>query len=103
MGLAQAAGYDVLLDVATFVPANRLDLGAVKPEFVTVSFYKMFGYPTGVELLPCGGAVRVSLGLVPDLGDLDRLLDFAERIYRDAQPDGPRPAAALLTPRRQRP
>jgi len=51
VGLAQAAGYDVLLDAAAFVPANRLDLGAVKPEFVTVSFYKMFGYPTGVGCL----------------------------------------------------
>ncbi len=48
---AQAAGYDVLLDAAAFVPTNRLDLGAVKPEFVTVSFYKMFGYPTGVGCL----------------------------------------------------
>ena len=48
---AQAAGYDVLLDAAAFVPASRLDLGAVKPEFVTVSFYKMFGYPTGVGCL----------------------------------------------------
>ena len=38
--------------------------------------------------LPSGGAVRVSLGLVSDLGDLDRFLDFAERTYRDAQPDG---------------
>ena len=51
VGLAHAAGYDVLLDAAAFVPANRLDLGAVKPEFVTVSFYKMFGYPTGVGCL----------------------------------------------------
>ena len=49
--LAQAAGYDVLLDVAAFVPANRLDLGAVKPEFATVSWYKMFGYPTGIGCL----------------------------------------------------
>jgi selenocysteine lyase/cysteine desulfurase len=48
---AQAAGYDVLLDAAAFVPANRLDLGAVRPDFVTVSFYKMFGYPTGVGCL----------------------------------------------------
>ena len=49
--IAQAAGYDVLLDAAAFVPANRLDLSLVKPEFVTVSFYKMFGYPTGVGCL----------------------------------------------------
>ena len=48
---AQAAGYDVLLDAAAFAPTSRLDLGAVKPEFVTVSFYKMFGYPTGIGCL----------------------------------------------------
>jgi selenocysteine lyase/cysteine desulfurase len=48
---AQAAGYDVLLDAAAFVGANRLDLGAVRPEFVAVSFYKMFGFPTGVGCL----------------------------------------------------
>ena len=41
-------GWDVLLDAAAFVPTNRLDLGAVHPDFVSLSFYKMFGYPTGV-------------------------------------------------------
>lgn len=48
---AQGRGWDVLLDAAAFVPTNRLDLQAVQPEFVTVSFYKMFGYPTGVGCL----------------------------------------------------
>jgi molybdenum cofactor sulfurtransferase len=48
---AQSKGWDVLLDSAAFVPTNRLDLGAVRPDFVTVSFYKMFGYPTGVGVL----------------------------------------------------
>jgi selenocysteine lyase/cysteine desulfurase len=33
------------------VPTNALDLGRVKPEFVTLSFYKMFGYPTGIGCL----------------------------------------------------
>ena len=51
VSLAHAAGYDVLLDAAAFVPANRLDLGAVKPDFVVVSWYKVFGYPTGVGCL----------------------------------------------------
>jgi selenocysteine lyase/cysteine desulfurase len=41
----------VLLDAAAFVPTNRLDLQRVKPEFACVSFYKMFGYPTGVGCL----------------------------------------------------
>jgi molybdenum cofactor sulfurtransferase len=48
---AQESGWDVLLDVAAFVPTNRLDLSSVRPEFVTISFYKMFGYPTGVGCL----------------------------------------------------
>jgi selenocysteine lyase/cysteine desulfurase len=48
---AQAKGWRVLLDAAAFVPTNRLDLAAVQPDFVTLSFYKMFGYPTGVGAL----------------------------------------------------
>ena len=48
---AQSRGWDVLLDVAAFVPTNRLDLSVVKPDFVPVSFYKMFGYPTGAGAL----------------------------------------------------
>ncbi len=48
---AQALGWDVLLDAAAFVPTNPLDLGRFKPDFVALSFYKMFGYPTGVGAL----------------------------------------------------
>jgi selenocysteine lyase/cysteine desulfurase len=48
---AHERGWDVLLDAAAFVPTNRLDLSAVRPEFVSISFYKMFGYPTGVGCL----------------------------------------------------
>jgi selenocysteine lyase/cysteine desulfurase len=48
---AHDCGWDVLLDAAAFVPTSRLDLQRVSPEFVTVSFYKMFGYPTGVGCL----------------------------------------------------
>jgi selenocysteine lyase/cysteine desulfurase len=38
--------------------------------------------------LPSGGAVRVSLGLVSSVDDVERLLDFAERTYRDREPVG---------------
>ena len=48
---AKALGWDVLLDAAAFVPTNRLDLDAVPADFVSISFYKMFGYPTGVGCL----------------------------------------------------
>jgi selenocysteine lyase/cysteine desulfurase len=54
---AHARGWDVLLDAAAFVPTNRLDLSAVKPDFVCVSFYKMFGYPTGAGCLIARKAV----------------------------------------------
>eukprot|EP00906_Rhabdomonas_costata_P019130 RCo027875 len=48
---AHARGWDVLLDAAAFVPTNALDLSLWKPDFVDVSFYKMFGLPTGVGAL----------------------------------------------------
>ncbi len=44
-------GWDVLLDAAAFVPTNRLDLSLHHPDFVSISFYKMFGWPTGVGAL----------------------------------------------------
>ncbi len=48
---ARALGYDVLLDAAAFVPTNRLDLSRVSPDYVAISFYKLFGYPTGIGAL----------------------------------------------------
>jgi len=49
--MAQDRGYDVLLDAAAYLPTSALDLSAVKPEFVIASWYKVFGYPTGVGCL----------------------------------------------------
>ncbi|MFZ4626117.1 MAG: aminotransferase class V-fold PLP-dependent enzyme [Rhodoferax sp.] len=48
---ARAKGWHVLLDAAAFVPTHHLDLRATSPDFVALSFYKMFGYPTGVGCL----------------------------------------------------
>jgi selenocysteine lyase/cysteine desulfurase len=48
---AQQQGYCVLLDAAAFAPTNPLSLSSVPADFVTISFYKMFGYPTGVGAL----------------------------------------------------
>jgi selenocysteine lyase/cysteine desulfurase len=51
VSVARRAGYTVLLDAAGFVPTNPLQLDTVKPDFVALSFYKMFGYPTGLGAL----------------------------------------------------
>jgi selenocysteine lyase/cysteine desulfurase len=48
---AQARGWDVLLDAAAYVSSNPLDLSRWHPDFVPLSFYKMFGYPTGCGAL----------------------------------------------------
>lgn len=48
---AHKKGWDVLLDAAAFVPTSKLDLTKYKPDYVSLSFYKMFGYPTGLGCL----------------------------------------------------
>jgi molybdenum cofactor sulfurtransferase len=48
---AQAKGWDVLLDAASFAASNQLDLRQWHPDFVDMSFYKIFGYPTGTGCL----------------------------------------------------
>ena len=49
--VAHERGWEVLLDCAAFAPTSRLDLSRWQPDFVALSFYKMFGYPTGVGAL----------------------------------------------------
>jgi selenocysteine lyase/cysteine desulfurase len=48
---AQELGHHVLLDAAAFTGAHTLSLRACPADFVALSFYKMFGYPTGVGAL----------------------------------------------------
>jgi molybdenum cofactor sulfurtransferase len=48
---AHEAGWDVLVDAAAFAPTNRFDLAQTRPDFATLSFYKIFGFPTGVGCL----------------------------------------------------
>ena len=48
---AQARGHRVLLDAAALLPMARLSLRDTPADFVAMSFYKMFGYPTGVGAL----------------------------------------------------
>ncbi len=48
---AKARGYAVLVDAAGLSPGGCADLGAANADFVALSFYKLFGLPTGVGAL----------------------------------------------------
>jgi selenocysteine lyase/cysteine desulfurase len=48
---AQSLGYHVLLDAAAYLPTYPLSLRSCPADFVVLSFYKLFGYPTGVGAL----------------------------------------------------
>jgi len=48
---SRAYGLHVLLDAAAFVATAPLDLGVVSADFTVLSFYKLFGFPTGVGSL----------------------------------------------------
>jgi len=48
---AHNLGWRVLLDAAAFVPTNPLDLRRFPADYVAVSFYKIFGYPSGIGAL----------------------------------------------------
>jgi selenocysteine lyase/cysteine desulfurase len=55
---ARSLGYTVLLDAAAYVPTSPLSLTRTPADFVACSFYKMFGYPTGIGALVARRAAR---------------------------------------------
>lgn len=50
-GKTRNSNWFVLLDAAAYCSTNDLDLSAISPDFVCLSFYKIFGYPTGLGAL----------------------------------------------------
>jgi len=48
---AQRRGYRVLVDAAAYLSSTALSLADVPADFVVLSYYKLFGYPTGVGAL----------------------------------------------------
>ncbi len=86
---AQEHGWDVLLDAAAHVPTNRLDLSIWHPDFVTISFYKMFGWPTGVG---CLLARRQALAKLerPWFSGGTILAAFVQREYHESAPGAAR-------------
>jgi len=61
IAMAQDRNWDVLVDCAAFAPTNHLDLSRWHPDFVPLSFYKIFGYPTGVGCLVARKAALAKL------------------------------------------
>ncbi|NWW89163.1 MOCOS sulfurase, partial [Rhynochetos jubatus] len=51
----------VLLDAASYVSSSPLDLGVHQADFIPISFYKIFGFPTGL------GALLVNNRIAPFL------------------------------------
>lgn len=43
--------WKVVLDAASYVSTSPLDLSTCQPDFVGLSFYKLFGFPTGLGAL----------------------------------------------------
>ena len=85
---AQAHGWHVLLDAAAHVPTNRLDLSRWHPDFVALSFYKMFGWPTGVG---CLLARREALATLerPWFSGGTIVAAFVQRQYYQSAPGAP--------------
>jgi selenocysteine lyase/cysteine desulfurase len=93
---ARELGFDVLLDAAAFVPSHALSLRDCPADFTALSFYKLFGYPTGLGALVvrrealarlrrpwfAGGTVRY----VSVQADTHRLHEGAEG-FEDGTPD----------------
>ena len=48
---AKRRGFDVLLDIASYAPSQPLSLRDCPADYVALSFYKLFGYPTGLGAL----------------------------------------------------
>ncbi|HKG92162.1 MAG TPA: aminotransferase class V-fold PLP-dependent enzyme [Gemmatimonadaceae bacterium] len=85
--MARGLGYDVALDAAAFVPSSPLSLTEVRPDYMAVSFYKMFGYPTGVGALVARREKLRKLRRVWFGGGTVRFASVQSRVhisYRDA-------------------
>lgn len=51
LSFATSLGYFTLLDAAALAPSSKISLRSTPVDAMAVSFYKMFGYPTGIGAL----------------------------------------------------
>lgn len=59
---ARALGYDVLLDAAGLSPFSLRELGSCSADYIAISFYKLFGLPTGLGALIARNEALARLG-----------------------------------------
>ncbi|KAG2173863.1 hypothetical protein INT43_005283 [Umbelopsis isabellina] len=48
---ARLAGFDTIVDIAALATTSRVSINSIKADAAVVSFYKLFGYPTGLGAL----------------------------------------------------
>lgn len=58
---ARELGLQVLLDCAAYLPSHALSLRDCPADFAVLSFYKLFGYPSGLGALVCRREALASL------------------------------------------
>jgi selenocysteine lyase/cysteine desulfurase len=51
VGRARGVGLDTLIDIAAMAPSHAISLRSCPADFAALSFYKLFGYPTGIGAL----------------------------------------------------
>ncbi|KAI0302466.1 pyridoxal phosphate-dependent transferase [Multifurca ochricompacta] len=61
LAYAAARGFTTLLDAAALAPTTPIDLTETPVDAVAVSFYKMFGFPTGIGALVLAPGIGVWL------------------------------------------
>ncbi|CAJ0582943.1 unnamed protein product, partial [Mesorhabditis spiculigera] len=57
----QSKGWSVCIDSAALISSSSLDLSKIQPHFLVASFYKIFGYPTGIGCLLVHKVARMKL------------------------------------------
>jgi selenocysteine lyase/cysteine desulfurase len=85
---AQRRGYQVLLDAAAYAPTCRLSLADTPADFVAISFYKLFGYPTGVGALIASRAALATLRRDYFGGGTVHFVSVQDRIARPREGGG---------------
>ncbi|XP_075212171.1 molybdenum cofactor sulfurase isoform X2 [Lycorma delicatula] len=75
-----------MLDAAALVSTSQLDLSTYKPDFVCLSFYKLFGFPTGLGALLVNNKRASSLLIKSYYGGGTVLIALSSQPYHVKRP-----------------